>query len=166
MSLFEDNAGDAVISACGRFRYLLRRRWWSEGGPTLVWIMLNPSTADASRDDPTIRKCIGFSKAWGYGGLVVANLFALRSTDPRQLYKVADPIGPENDAALAALRDGFDVVGAWGVNGAHLNRGAAVAAMFPRMQCLGVTKNGQPGHPLYLPWATERVAYRPAGGDG
>lgn len=74
----------AEFSGCGRYRYSLRRRW-ADGGPPACWIMLNPSTADAEKDAPTIRRCIGFSKAWGHNALVVVNLFALRSTDPTAL---------------------------------------------------------------------------------
>jgi len=113
--------------------------------------MLNPSTADESQDDPTIRRCISFARQWGYGGITVANLFALRSPYPSDLRESNDPIGPENDQWLKDLagKSGI-VVGAWGNHGTYLQRGEKVAAMFPNMQCLGTTKHSQPRHPLYV----------------
>lgn len=94
---------DAVISDCGQYRYLLSRDWES-GLQRLVFIGLNPSTADAEIDDPTIRRLIGFSKAWGYGGFDIVNLFALRSKDPKMLCDHDDPIGPLNDTYLSSPR--------------------------------------------------------------
>jgi len=123
-----------------------------------LFIMLNPSTADEWGPDPTVRRCIGFARAWGYMLLQIRNLFSLRSTDPRALYGAANPEGdPENlDRILYAARENADiVVCAWGVHGALRGRGAAVAAAL-RAQgtrlhyLLGLTKNGHPCHPLYL----------------
>jgi hypothetical protein len=88
----------AVLSDCGTYRYRLGRRWAE--GPVDVWIMLNPSTADATVDDRTIRRCMEFSRRWGAGALVVGNLFALRATDPAELVRHPDPIGPDNDEHL------------------------------------------------------------------
>src|SRR5690606_18576726 len=94
--------GTARFSPCGQYRYLLTRPipapFWKPDAGEAVFVMLNPSTADASEDDPTIRRCIGFAKEWGCTGLTVANLYALRSTDPKGLWKHRDPVGPENDA--------------------------------------------------------------------
>jgi len=116
--------------------------------------MLNPSTADASQEDPTIRRCVGFARSWGYGALAIVNLFALRSTDPRALYAHATPVGERNDAFIAAQATISDlVIAAWGVHGAHQDRGAAVLRMLRRevkVRCIGVTKDGHPKHPLYL----------------
>lgn len=144
--------GQADFSPCGVYRYTLRRQWLIGEG-TVLWVMLNPSTADASQDDPTIRRCIGFSKAWGYQGLTVANIFALRSTDPKKLLAIDDPIGPDNDTWLERLvSKGHDrVVAAWGARGGE--RGLQVAELLSRhadVHCLGITKGGQPRHPLYL----------------
>ena len=94
----------AAFSPDRRYRYTLRRQW-DDALPYCLFVMLNPSTADATQDDPTIRRCIGFTKAWGFGGLLVGNLFALRSTDPAALYHADDPVGPENDSCLRTLRD-------------------------------------------------------------
>jgi hypothetical protein len=116
--------------------------------------MLNPSTADESADDPTIRRCIGFARGWGYGGLEVVNLFALRATDPRELRRSSDPIGLSNDAYLrdAAARAGAMVI-AWGAHGVFRSRGAAALELLSpraRLLALGWTNGGEPRHPLYL----------------
>lgn len=144
----------AVISECGTYRYELRRTWDPQR-PVVEWVMLNPSTADGVTDDPTIRRCVGFAYSWGYGGIVVRNLFALRATDPAELRDHTDPVGPENEAHLGQTpSDGALTVCAWGAHGGLRNRGAAVrdllAARGP-IYHLGLTKAGHPRHPLYLP---------------
>jgi len=145
----------AIISSCGQYRYRLTRDphdLYATRGPAL-FIMLNPSTADAAIDDPTIRRCSSFAKAWDCAGLVVANLYALRATNPSDLWKHADPVGQDNDMHLAALiREHETVVCAWGAN-ARPDRVAQVKAMFHRLSrpvCLGVTAAGAPRHPLYI----------------
>ena len=139
----------AVISPCGRYRYRLDRRW--ADGPSIAWIMLNPSTADSNTDDPTIRRIRAFSRAWGFGALTAVNLYAWRATDPRDLWQAPDPIGPENDAYLVEACAESDVIAAWGAN-ARPGRIAEVLALpgMARVQALEVTKAGQPKHPLYL----------------
>jgi len=103
----------AVISDCGRYRYRLERQFGN--GPTMLFVMVNPSTADAEKDDQTIRKCIGFAKRAGYGRIIVGNKFAFRATDVNKLREAADPIGPDNDDHLDALMSQADrVVVAWG----------------------------------------------------
>ncbi|HHA2445041.1 DUF1643 domain-containing protein [Stenotrophomonas maltophilia] len=147
----------AVISDCGNYRYLLTRPSEvarPERG-TALFLMLNPSTADAAVDDPTIRRCRGFAKAWGCYGLTVANLFALRSTDPALLLSHADPIGPLNDDWLRRLaREYGDVVCAWGAHSMAASRATTVAQLMTaagaRLWCLGITKHGAPRHPLYV----------------
>lgn len=147
---------DAVISPCGRYRYSLVRAWGS-GGRLARFVMLNPSTADATADDPTIRRCIGFARLWGLDGLAVVNLYALRSTDPAGLWAAdVDPVGPDNDrhlwaAAVHASDAETPLVAAWGVN-AKASRIEAVLDLpgMHRLQALGITKAGQPRHPLYL----------------
>lgn len=96
------SAHDAVLSTCGRYRYRLTRTW-SQNRPPATFIMLNPSTADAHEDDKTIRRCIGYARRWGLGGLVVVNLYGYRSTNPDELWKVEDPVGPDNDHHLRAV---------------------------------------------------------------
>ncbi|GAS94388.1 uncharacterized protein RMCC_1354 [Mycolicibacterium canariasense] len=142
----------AVISDCGTYRYRLTRIW-DKSKPILAWVMLNPSTADASTDDPTIRRCIAFAKAWGFGGITVINLYALRATDPKQLWQHPDPIGPENDAEIAkvAADHRMLIVIAWGSN-ATPGRAADVMRILANSHvvALGWTKSGQPRHPLYV----------------
>lgn len=150
----------AILSPCGTYRYELTRRW-REGGRLAGWIMLNPSTADANVNDPTIRRCIGFSAAQGYAGLVVRNLFALRSTDPRGLAAHADPVGPDNDTHLARCVEDAVTIVAWGSSGGRLAaaRAERVLAMLTdagvEPMCLGATAGGAPRHPLYVPNAAQ-----------
>ena len=118
--------------------------------------MLNPSTADETRLDPTVRRCVGYAMRWGYGGLVVGNIFAFRSTDPAGLRAAEDPVGPGNDAALVEMASRWGmVVCAWGGHGKFMGRGREVAksvASEARELCaLRLTASGDPGHPLYLP---------------
>ena len=137
----------AEISECGRYRYSLDRRWGD--GDSVTFIMLNPSTADANKDDPTIRRCIGFAKGWGYDGLVVRNLFALRSTDKLALTKESNPTGGD-DHVLEAKKAKL-IIAAWGTF-LPFNRERFVHWEFRStpLYCLKKTKNGQPWHPLYV----------------
>lgn len=139
----------AEISDCGKFRYELRRVW-DKNKPLVLFVGLNPSTADGQEDDNTSKKCIAYAKSWGYGGLVMANLFALRSTDPAALWTADDPVGPKNDAWLKKLiGSASKVVCAWGSAGVYRNRDAAVLKLVPKPYCLVRLKSGHPGHPLY-----------------
>lgn len=146
----------ALISACGEYRYWLTRDTGllNARNDVAVFVMLNPSTADASADDPTIRRCIAFARSWGCCGLAVVNLYALRSTSPKNLWGHPDPVGPENDRHIAefAQRHG-SVVCAWGAN-AREQRVTQVANLIrdcgATLHCLGETKHGAPRHPLYL----------------
>ncbi len=158
LSLIPSVRRTAVISECGLYRYLLTRCW--DIGNTRedpVWIMLNPSTADADIDDATIRRCINFSKAWGYGGLQVVNLFGFRATHPRDLKKAEDPIGPDNrEHVLRAVANTSTVICAWGAHGSLNGRGHE---MLQQLWSWGAqpfrlgtkdTNNGHPRHPLRL----------------
>lgn len=144
----------ATFSSDGRYRYTLTRRWDPlASGPTVAFVGLNPSTADAREDDPTIRRCVGFARDWGFGGLVMLNLFAFRATDPESLSKVEDPVGPGNDALLATGAEASDlVVAAWGTH--PLARARAREIIDSRVlfgwAALGWTKDGHPRHPLYM----------------
>lgn len=135
------------------YRWLLWRQW--AAGPTVTWVMLNPSTASAARDDPTIRRCVAFSTLWGFGRLEVVNLYALRATQPRDLWTHPDPIGPGNDERIHAAAERADtVVAAWGVHGERDGRGWHVLDGLRRhceaVRCLGTTLGGQPKHPVRL----------------
>ncbi|MEH0110748.1 DUF1643 domain-containing protein [Tersicoccus sp. MR15.9] len=150
---------DAVLSADGVYRYRLTRTWGE--GSTVLFVMLNPSTADHTVDDPTIRRCIGFARAWGHGSLTVANLYAYRATKPADLWRAADPVGPDCDEHLAQAAAAADrVIVAWGAHG-RPDRVAAVHALLgDRAEALKLTAAGAPGHPLYIradtvpvPWA-------------
>lgn len=146
----------AEISPCGQYRYQLRRLSTvrQPSGPPAVFLMLNPSTADALQDDPTIRRCRGFAERWGCNGLVVVNLYGLRSSDPRALDQHSNPVGPNNDSwILRSARESARVVCAWGVN-AKPDRVRDVVevldALGIELVCLGATKHGHPRHPLYV----------------
>jgi hypothetical protein len=141
----------AIFSPCRTWRYELRRTW--SVTPPALFVGLNPSTADERLDDPTIRRCVRFARDWGYGGLVMANLFAFRSTDPRALALVGDPVGPDNDMVLRRLaREAGVVVAAWGVHGVLNCRAQVVVdvGLLGSFTVLGLTKDGHPRHPLYM----------------
>jgi len=158
-------SGDAVFSADDRYRYLLTRRW-ACGGKAVTWIMLNPSTATASANDNTITRCMDFARRWGYSAMYVVNLFAYRATDPRELTRVADPVGPANDDYITDLcSDSWLTVAAWGVHGRLNDRARHVAKLLDsegvQLSCLGVTSHGHPRHPLYLRSTTTPQTYQP-----
>lgn len=149
----------ADLSSCGLYRYRLWRRW--NAAPAAVFIMLNPSTADAFADDATIRRCIGFAQSWiGHGAIEVVNLFAWRARNPEDLSREqltgTDIVGPENDRYVReVLSRARSVIAAWGVRGSLLKRDRAmvelVRATGVGLSCLRTTKDGHPEHPLYLP---------------
>lgn len=186
----------AEISACGKYRYRLWREWrnhpspakWDmwvddDGSPVVdgdgeqlgepkrcVFIMLNPSTADGAQDDPTIRRCVGFARQWGHDRLEVLNLFARRSTDPKELLALrydADPVGYLNQKAFDDVLFPDRLVGlivcAWGAHGGHLGQDeTALGWIGPRDRyALGMTRDGNPRHPLYLPKSSALIPFRP-----
>jgi hypothetical protein len=141
---------DACISRCGTYRYALWRRW--AAGPQVLFVMLNPSTADHRDDDPTIRRCIGFAARWGYGAVAVGNLFAFRTPSPQVLRRAPHPVGRANDRWLQRLAaESSRVIAAWGNDGAFLGRDAQVRDLLGPLYALALTQRGQPRHPLYLP---------------
>ena len=157
-SLTDLRPNDAMISACGNYRYILSREALPETEIRhelpLVFVMLNPSTADAEKSDPTVNRCRGFARDWGYNGLLVVNLYGYRATDPCHLTRVDDPVGPSNNAILKTVfKTHRKVVCAWG-NNADWTRAYEVldlmAAAKTETYCLGVTGHGAPKHPLYL----------------
>lgn len=146
----------AVFSACERYRYWLARIVDPTKMRTVTFLMLNPSTADAMKNDPTVARCVAYAKRWEYGCIIVVNLFALRSTDPKVLRTHEDPVGPSNDRYIvkAGQAAAGNVICAWGVHGALNGRAQHVLDMLRRNRCttyaLGETKDGHPRHPLYL----------------
>ena len=153
----------ATFSPCRRYRYSLWRNWGdlldADKGYAM-FVGLNPSTANETEDDPTIRRVIGFSKAWGFSGLCMTNLFAFAATQPRVMLAEPDPVGPDNDAHLIELaKDAGVVVAAWGTHGRHRGRDAEVKFLLPNLNYLALTKDGHPGHPLYLPADLKPIAW-------
>lgn len=192
----------AQLSPDGRYRYRLWREWrgtatdenwlWLEGDKpgsiaadgagaplgtpkSVLFIMLNPSTADAEVDDPTIRRCVGFAKGWGYDRLEVVNLFAYRTKSPAELLALGDaddPVGPQNSSVIRHLIEGRKeffgggvdkIICAWGAHGTHLGQDETVLGWLsnaPRF-ALKLSKDGHPGHPLYLPATSMPFEFRP-----
>ena len=141
---------NAVLSECRQYRYSLSRVW-EPNKPYVLFIGLNPSTADEYEDDPTIRRCIGFAKSWGFGGIYMANLFAFRTPEPAILYQSSDPIGEGNDEWLLRLSASAGMcVAAWGNGGGHLSRSDEVKQLISKLHYLKMNKSGEPAHPLYL----------------
>lgn len=160
-TLFTESA--AEISSCGCYRYKLTRTW-DDNRQVVVFVMLNPSTADGEVDDPTIRKCRGFAERWGAGGLVVVNLFAFRATDPKVCRKAEEPVGPENDAFIEAATWRRRVICAWGAQTWADSRGRAVLKLLGgamSVECLELTKSGHPRHPLYARYDLVPVPFPP-----
>ena len=157
----------AILSSCERYRYLLERKVGLQER-TALFIMLNPSTADAHQDDPTIRRCKAFAQRFHCGKLAVVNLFAYRATKPAVLLKHDEPIGPENNhhirqAAEDARLSGGIVIAAWGAHGGHRDRDKQVLALLDdwdvQPMSLAETAGGMPRHPLYLPYDCKPLPY-------
>ncbi len=165
LHLFADVEKSATLSDCGKYRYELRRVWDTSKG-LVNFIGLNPSTADATKDDPTLRRCINFARDWGYGGLIMTNLFAYRLTDSRQLKKVAEPIGPCNEKhQFDAAWDAEIVVACWGCHGMAKEEGEQTRVRMKlhlgmTLKCIRLTSEGAPEHPLYLPADLKLVEFR------
>lgn len=167
---FAEIGSSAVISADGRYRYRLDRWWASDsvhGTTRMPFLMLNPSTADADDDDPTIRRCARFARRDGHSGITVVNLLAFRSTDPDQLATVDDPIGPDNVLTVVRVAEtaGY-IVAAWGAHPAARDAWRSYLQAFTKLgipvMCLGVTRDGYPRHPLYVRGDQPIVSYRAA----
>ena len=163
----------ATFSPCRRWRTLLWRRW-DESKPVANFLMLNPSTADEVKLDPTCSRARDYAQRWGFGSIHITNIFAWRATDPEEMKAVKDPVGPGNDAAIVrAAREAAIVVCAWGNHGAFLDRSCRVIALLKekkvQLHALRVNAGGEPAHPLYLPgslrpkrWRAPRPASAPA----
>jgi hypothetical protein len=140
----------AVFSDDGIYRYVLWRIW-DESKPMINFIGLNPSTADAENDDPTMRRCQKFARSWNYGGFYMTNLFGFKATRPSELKKASDPVGIDNNKWLIEIESRVDkVVFAWGINGVFLNRDKEVTGLITQAYYIELTKDGYPKHPLYL----------------
>lgn len=176
------------FSPCRKYRYALWREWakhvgdlktipfdgelkppghsdWSPS-PYLMIVGLNPSTADETLDDPTIRRCVGFAKAWGFGALCMANLFAWRDTKPENMKKAADAAGPECGKWLCEIAEGAGMIlAAWGKHGSFMGRDrtvlGALTALGKPIHCLGTNSDGSPKHPLYIASKTMPTIYKP-----
>jgi hypothetical protein len=139
----------AELSNCRAYRYSLSRIW-DKSKPYVLFIGLNPSTADENTDDPTIKRCVDYARRWGYGGLKMANLFAFRATLPSDLKKASEPIGIDNDSHIKELsKDAEITVVAWSDDGIYLDRDKEVIKFIDNPMCLNINKSGQPSHPLY-----------------
>ena len=162
----------ATCSPCGQYRYVLRRRWAEQQVPC-IFVMLNPSTADAQKDDPTIRRVMALSKGFGFGGVYVLNLFAIRGSNPDIIKQVANPVGTDNKHwwgdTVRDLRRWYGVlptvICAWGTRGGFRDQdrvalGWLAESGVEERFCLGRTKDGFPKHPLYLPQTVEMECYR------
>lgn len=149
----------AEFSKCRTWRYTLTRSWSNR--PNVLFILLNPSTADETNPDPTLTRAIGFARDWNFGGLVFCNLFAFRATIPKDMKQAPDPIGPQNDYhIMTQAQKANQIIVAWGVDGDYRSRDVAVLKLLKdsrfKLVCLGKTKNGFPKHPLFLPRTTRR----------
>lgn len=158
MMLYETSG--AKFSECGKHRYGLWRHW-EDAKPCIMFIGLNPSTANATMDDPTIRRVKAFSQSWGFGGVYMANLFSLVSPNPNDLLTCEDPI-KENDKFLDAFASNCsEILFAWGAFKMAKARAQQVIEMFPGAICLGKNNDGSPKHPLYIPAKTRPLKFNP-----
>lgn len=136
----------AAFSRCRKYRYALWREW-DASKPQVLFIGLNPATADAEKDDNTMRRCMVYARSWGYGSMAVGNLFAFRSTWPGELKKASDPIGQGNDRWLRKLTQSAELmVAMWGNHGSFLNRSEEVGKSLDNLYCFKITAQGQPHH--------------------
>ncbi len=144
----------AIFDKTKRYRYVLERRWGSDAANIVNFILLHPSTADATLDDPTVRACIKFGQLWKFDGLFITNLFAFCATDPVEMRSCKNPHGHENDKYLKSIAEKSQmVVAAWGNHGTYCNRDAEVLKILKdtdNLFCLGATMSGSPRHPLYV----------------
>jgi len=150
---------NAFFSNDGKYRYWLSRIF-DETLPLVAFVGLNPSTADAEIDDPTIKKCISYCRQWGYGGFYMVNLFAFVSSDPKKLLHEADPVGKDNDRHLKEVLSKTEkTICCWGEMGRHNNRDRQVLDIISNPHCLQVNKKGEPAHPLYLKGDLQPIPY-------
>jgi hypothetical protein len=163
MEMIESSAD---FSSDRKYRYSLTRIWDRKKGHVL-FVCLNPSTADESVDDPTIRRCIRFAESWGFGGMVMVNLFAFRATVPKEMMACKEPVGTANTFYWRVEHEAASItIVAWGVRGSY--KGIDKEFMYyvgDEVSCLGTTKEGQPKHPLYLKKTLKPIAFNLPGGE-
>ena len=151
----------AAFSRCRDYRYALWRTW-DASKPQVLFIGLNPATADASQDDNTMRRCMVYARDWGFGSMAVGNLFAFRTTWPSELKKARDPVGKTNDRWLRRLsKEAEMTVAMWGNDGSYLDRAAGFIKAYPDLHCFRVTAQGQPHHTRGLPNGLQPRPYKP-----
>jgi len=151
---------NARFSRCKSYRYSLSRSWIGGSGKA-VFIGLNPSTADQRDDDPTIRRCVGFARAWGYDSMEIVNLFAFCASKPEDLKLAAEPIGRNNDRWIAAaIGEAALAIACWGNHGELQRRSDKIRKRYPGLLCLGINATGMPKHPLYIKAAQTPFAFR------
>ena len=163
-TLGTENAG-AVFSPCQQYRYQLWRRI-SRAKRSILWLMLNPSTADHEQLDPTVTRCYRYSQQWRYGHFLVANIFAFRATAPKDMYAAKDPVGPANNEAILQYAEQANLIMlGWGNHGCHLQRSKDVLTLLrsagysQKLHCLKINNSGEPCHPLYLRADLKPIAY-------
>jgi hypothetical protein len=172
-----DTPEGAAFAPGRNWRYTLWRRWNITGGITVgipadvselnrmvAFIGLNPSTADENKNDPTVTRCINFAKAWGYDGMIMLNLFAWRDTDPKKMKRALLPVGSRNDGVIQYLVQRVGkTIACWGNHGGYRNRSCFVADLARSIPIdhLGLTKSGEPKHPLYIPASTKPTLWTP-----
>jgi len=152
---------NALFSSDRKYRYVLTRQW-DETLPVLVYVLLNPSTADETTNDPTISRCIDIARYNGFGGISVMNLFAYRATEPCDLKKGCDPVGPDNDRFLKEISNDQKIVVAWGNHGSFMDRSQKVLKVLEgkNLWCVAKNASGEPKHPLYVKTATPFIPFR------
>ena len=151
---------DAKFTPCRKYRYVLYRIW-DKTKPLVMFIGLNPSKADETKDDPTINRCLNFAKSWGYGGIYVTNLFAYRTNIPKIMKDYDKPIGEDNDKWINIISKSASlIIAAWGNDGVYLNRARVIEESISNLKCIKKNKSGEPSHPLYLKSSLKPIPFK------
>ena len=149
----------AKFSKCRKYRYTLWRTW-DTSKPKIMFLGLNPSTADETNNDPTVTRCINYANSWGYGGMFMMNIFAFRTTYPVELKKTSNPIGKDNNRWIKKVSLSVDKsIGAWGNDGMFLHRSTDIKKIVKNLYCLKINSSGEPSHPLYLKATLKPIKY-------
>ena len=160
MQPIDTSKDTAIFSPCEKYRYILTRRFDPDNPKVCNFIMLNPSTADEKKNDPTVARCCKYAQRWGYGALIVTNIFAYRATKRADMKAHPFPIGPENvDYIIKAAEMSDFIVCAWGTDGEHKWQGRKIIKLLKDPHCLEITQKGHPKHPLYCKADLEPIRY-------